>query len=147
PLVPDEALPDALNRLGDLFQRVYETASLANVDAMRMRSVSGQRAAEVAGLPRTNLQSMTPKDPYFDKDQDLNSAASTGEKLPYASVAQDVHRPLADTDDLALFLRTSAAQVHRLIRPPYGAFKELSPNPAPDARPNPKHRDPRVVRD
>src|SRR5260370_42636687 len=32
---PAESLQDAMDRLGDLFQRVYETASLANVDMTR----------------------------------------------------------------------------------------------------------------
>jgi hypothetical protein len=142
-----EQLRDALDRLGDLFQRVYETASLANVDATRRTMLGGQPRSPIK--PETTLPgSMTKSDtPYFDKDDDLNSPPSTHEKLPYASVAHAVHAPLTDVEDLALFLRGNAELVRRLIRPPYGAFSELEVNPDPGAPPNTNHRDPRNDRD
>jgi hypothetical protein len=58
-----------------------------------------------------------------------------------------LHAPLADADDLALFLRTTGAHVKQLVRPPYGAFEELAANPAATAPPDPHHRDPRITRD
>lgn len=74
---PAEALPDALQRVGDLFQRIYETASLANVDMMRNAMMPGDDRGLVnfANPPKViQSESMTPKDaPYFDKDQNLNS--------------------------------------------------------------------------
>jgi hypothetical protein len=146
-----EPLQDAVERLGDLFQRVYETASLANVDMMRNAMMPGNDEGLVnfPDLPKVTLgDSMTPKDsPYFDKDEDLNSRPSTHEKLPYSSVAAQTHAPLADTDDLALFLRTSARQVRRLIRPPYASFKDLKEKVGADAKPDPDQRDPRIDRD
>jgi hypothetical protein len=91
---------------------------------------------------------MTPDDsPYFDKDQNLNSPPGSHEKLPYSSVAEQAHAPLANTDDLTLFLRTSAKQVRRLVRPAYARFKELSEKVEPDAKPDPAQRDPRILRD
>jgi hypothetical protein len=140
-----ESLEQALDRLGDLFQRVYETASLANVDAMRSRAVDGQPASQFP--PATNEDSMSPRDPAFDKTQDLNAPPTTHERVPYASVARDVHAPLADVEDLALFLRGNAEKVRRLIRPPYGTFSDLHVTVDSAAAPDPGHRDPRNDRD
>jgi len=146
-----EDLPDAVERLGDLFQRIFETASLANVDMMRdaMMPREDRGLVNFASLPKVTLgESMTPKDsPYFDPDQDLNSPPSSHEKLPYSSVAAQAHAPLANTDDLTLFLRTSAQQVRRLVRPAYGSFKSLRETVNPNAKPDPKQRDPRNRRD
>lgn len=142
-----ESLQDALDRLGDLFQRAYETASLVNLDATRKAMMSGQKRSRFK--PATNLaNSMTPADtPYFDKDENLNSPPSTHERLPYASVAHDVHSSLTGVEDLIMFLQTNPALVKRLIRPPYGAFEDLSAKVQADVPPNDSHRDPRVDRD
>jgi hypothetical protein len=146
-----EHLPDAVERLGDLFQRVFETASLANVDMMRNdmmpRDDTGIR--NFPGLPQvTRAASMTPKDtPYFDKTEDLNSPPSSHEKLPYASVAQQTHAPLANTDDMAEFLANQRPQLRRLIRPAYAHFKDLEEKVRPDQKPDPAQRDPRILRD
>ena len=146
-----EKLPDALDRLGDLFQRIYETASLANVDMMRdaMMPREDRGLVNFAGLPSvTRAKSMTPKDqPYFDQNQNLNSPPSSHEKLPYSSVAAQVHAPLANTDDLIQFLRTSAPQVRRLVRPAYAPLKLLKEKVGPNAKPDPNQRDPRILRD
>jgi hypothetical protein len=142
----EEPLDDALERLGDFFQRAYETASLANVDAMRNRALSGQTASRFP--PATTMKdSMTTRDPLFDRSEDLTSPPSTHEELPYASVAHAVHEPLADLEDLALFLRTNAEKVKRIVRPPFGALSELAATVRPSAPPNPNHRDPRNDRD
>jgi hypothetical protein len=148
---PKETPQEAMDRLGDLFQRVYETASLANVDMMRNAMMPRDKRGLVsfADLPAVTLgDSMTPKDsPYFDQDQNLNSTPVSHDELPYSSVAAQTHAPLADTEDLALFLRTSAKQVKRIVRPAYPHFKDLQPQVKSSAKPNPKHRDPRVDRD
>jgi hypothetical protein len=145
-----ETLPDAMNRLGDLFQRVYETASLANVDMTRATMMPGNDEGLVNfhGMPAVTLgKSMTPKDPLFDKTDDLNSRPSSHEELPLTAVAAQVHAPLADTDDLAVFLRNNADHVRKLIRPAFGHFKDLEANPAADRKPDPAQRDPRILRD
>ena len=142
-----ESLQDALDRLGDLFQRAYETASMVNLDATRATMMSGQPRSRFK--PATTLPaSMTAGDaPYFDKDQDLNAPPSTHERLPYASVAHDVHSSLTDVEDLIMFLQTNPDLVRRLIRPPYAAFSELPATVAAGAAPSDSHRDPRVDRD
>jgi hypothetical protein len=148
---PKETSQEAMDRLGDLFQRVYETASLANVDMMRNAMMPREKRGLVsfAGLPAVTLgDSMTPKDaPYFDQDQNLNSTPVSHDELPYSSVAAQTHAPLADTEDLALFLRTSAEQVRRIVRPAYAHFKDLRSTVDSNAKPDPQQRDPRIVRD
>jgi hypothetical protein len=93
---PVEDLQDAVARLGDLFQRIYETASLANVDMIRnaMMPRDDRGLVNFPNLPAVTLgDSMTPRDtPYFDKDQDLNSPPSSHEELPYSSVADSTSR-------------------------------------------------------
>ncbi len=149
---PQEDPADALKRLADLFQRVFETASLANVDAMRQRSINTNqqtaRARNVAGTPAVFNDSMTPRDqPFYRKDQTPIPPPSPQARVPFHDTAMELHSPLADADDLALFLRTNGDHVRRLIRTPYGAFKELAANPSATASPNPRHRDPRITRD
>jgi hypothetical protein len=148
---PAEPLQGAVERLGDLFQRVYETASLANVDMIRnaMMPRDDRGLVNFSDLPAvTRGDSMTPRDtPYFDKDQDLNGPPTSHEELPYSSVAAQTHAPLADVEDLSLFLRTSAKQVQRLIRPAYAHFKDLREKVSTNAKPDPQQRDPRNARD
>jgi len=146
---PQESAGDALKRLADLFQRVFETVSLANVDAMRQRSIGGgQDGGTPDEIPHTNDQSMTPADaPYYRTDQTDIPEPERNARVPFHDTAVEMHAPLADADDLALFLRTMGPQVKRLVRPPYGAFKELEENPAATAESDLQHRDPRITRD
>lgn len=62
-------------------------------------------------------------------------------------MAAQTHGPLADTDDLELFLRTSAKRVHQMIRPAYAHFKGLRPTVRTNDKPDPTQRDPRILRD
>jgi hypothetical protein len=144
-----EGTLEALDRLADLFQRVYETASLANVDALRDRAIGGgQDGGTPRDRPRTNDDSMTPRDkPYYRPDQPDIGEPTPAQRLPYAATARDKHLQHAEAEDLASFLRDQAELVRRLIRPPYGPFKDLRTDPAPGAKPDPRHRDPRITRD
>jgi hypothetical protein len=144
---PQETLDDSLERLADLFQRVFETVSLANVDAMRERSIGGgQPGGRTSDRPRTDDASMTPRDaPYYQPTKGAIPPPTPDDRLPFAEKAREVHSPLAEADDLALFLRENPDLIRRLIRPPYGAFKDLGATPR--ATPNPAHRDARITRD
>jgi len=63
---PAETQIEALDRMADLFQRVFETVSLANVDAMRDRAVTGgQDGGRPSDSPRTDDASMTKADRRF----------------------------------------------------------------------------------
>ena len=144
-----EPLPDAVERLGDLFQRIFETVSLTSVDMIRdaMLPARASGPANPPDLPAVNRESMTPHDPLFDKNDDLLSPPSSHERLPYSSVAQQVHGGFADTEDLVLFLRTNADRIRRLIRPAYPHFRDFRANPSSDQHPDASHRDPRILRD
>jgi hypothetical protein len=143
---------DCLIRLGDLFQRVYETASLANLDMMRSSpEIMPRGQARTVNFPKmpsvTYPDTMTRKDPLFQKDDDLTSPPSSHDKIPYSSVAAQTHGPLADTDDMELFLRTRADRVRAMIRPAYAHFKNLRPTVKTNDKPDPAQRDPRILRD
>jgi hypothetical protein len=145
-----EGLPEAMDRLGDLFQRVYETASLANIDMTRrsMMPATSRGTVNFPGMASVTLgESMTHKDRLFDKTEDLTSPPSSHERLPLTSVAAQVHAPLADTDDLALFLRDNREKVLKLIRPAFAHFKDLEAAVSTGQKPNPRQRDPRILRD
>jgi hypothetical protein len=136
--------------INDLFQRAYETACLANLDAIRRRALNENRSVGATnpepGLPKLDDASMTRDDlPYADLAVDLDTTPTPQAPLPYADLARQAHAKLADLDLMVEYLRLSGGHVRQLLRPPYGAFAELAEDPGPD--PDPGHRDPRVDRD
>jgi hypothetical protein len=145
----EEDLQSAVVRIGDLFQRVFETASLANLDSMRNSMLPGNSRGlqNFPGMPGVSLpDSMTKNDPEFDKEKLAELKGPRG-ALVYSSLASQTHAPMADADDLALFLRTHADRVRHLIRPAYAHFKDLQQEVRSDRRPDPRQRDPRNNRD
>jgi hypothetical protein len=153
--VPVAVTPDnvaaAELEIADLFQRASETVSLADLDALRQNAIADNAANGVDGFtqpPRTDRQTMTAADaPYADLTAELVPSPTPQAPLPYTDIAQVAHQRLAEQDDLLEFLRSNGDRVRQMLRPPYGYFRELAPNPAPDAKPDPGHRDPRINRD
>lgn len=157
----NETIETTEAEIADLFQRAFETVSQINLDAVRWQGIhnnaSDPPATNYPGLPQVDVRSMSSQDVVegsqqrFGNDRLQNfppqqeSQSVPGARLPYASLARDVHAPLADINVLIEFLRTQAEFVRRLIRPPFGRVRELAVDPAPE--PHPRHRDPRVVRD
>jgi hypothetical protein len=137
--------------IADLFQRVYETVSLADLDATRGNAIGDNVRSRVAGFtqpPRTDSQTMTAADaPYADLTAQLVPPPTPQAPLPYTDTAQLAHMRLSDLDDLIEFLRFNGDRVRQMLRPPFGVVRELSENPLPTATPDPKHRDPRINRD
>lgn len=149
-----------IEEIQDLFHRIYETISLMSLDSARTRSIrennSNDDAPNFEGLPQIDDRSLSREDvPYVDKSPDLlissapqeESISVKRDRLPYKEVSHFVHTPLTDVDTLVHFIRTHAHHLRRLIRPPFGHFEQLLENPSPDSQPNPRFRDPRVVRD
>jgi hypothetical protein len=152
--VTSDDLATAELEIADLFQRVSETvslANLANLDALRLNAIADNAANGLGGFtqpPRTDSQTMTKTDaPYANLTPDIVQSPTQQAPLPYTDAAQVAHQRLAELDDLMEFLRVSGDRVRQLVRPPYGYFRELSANPAADATPDPGHRDPRINRD
>jgi hypothetical protein len=131
-----------------------------NVDAVRTRAIMENLdtpgAKNKLGLPQIDKRSLTIDDkPYVDKSPSLliseeprlESKSVAHDRLPYTKAAQFVHAPLAELEVLLSFLRSHKDHVARLVRPAFGGFAEYQKNPDPDAKPNPRHRDPRIKRD
>ncbi len=141
----------AEDEIADLFQRVYETVSLANLDATRGNAIADNAGSGVDGFtqpPRTDRQTMTAADaPYAQLAPELVQPATPRAPLPYADTAQVAHSRLSELDDLIAFFVTNGDRIRQMLRRPYGAFRELSENPTPTATPDPEHRDPRINRD
>ncbi|HTJ73996.1 MAG TPA: hypothetical protein VL337_01400 [Acidimicrobiales bacterium] len=144
---------DTQARLADLFQRVWETAGLVNVDAIRARALSDNSYlsdnAKVDDLPYTDWRSMRPQDtPYADaKVEAVIPSTGTEPRLPWSQLVGLAHDPLAEEDELIDFMLTQADRVRQMVRPPYGAVSELQPTVTADQEPGPSVRDPRITRD
>ncbi|MGH4017835.1 MAG: hypothetical protein ACRDT0_01045 [Pseudonocardiaceae bacterium] len=145
---------DTQQRLADLFQRVWETAGLVNLDAIRARALRDNTffpgGPKIGELPYTDVRSMRPSDtPYADaKVQALIPEEPSGSaELVFSRLVELAHDQLAGKDELMNFLLNQAERVHQMIRPAYGAFEQLSPTVGPDQTPNPDFRDPRIFRD
>jgi hypothetical protein len=137
--------------IADLFQRVSETVSLADLDALRQNAIADNAANGFNTFtqpPRTDNQTMTAADaPYANLTPQLVQSPTPQAPLPYTDAAQVAHQRLAELDDLLEFLQFNGDRVRQMLRPPYGYFRELAENPASDAKPDPGHRDPRINRD
>lgn len=148
--------------VGDLFERVFETASLVNLDVLRLRAINDNTsiipdtaATAVKGLPLTDSGSMTSKDrPYSDEKVDaLTPNASTdasapfSDPVPYSDVVPLAHERLAQLDELISFFTQMPDRAHRMLRPAYGSFADLKPAVSGTDAPDPDFRDARIARD
>lgn len=146
--------------VADLFDRVFETVSMMNLDTARGFAILDNSGWGVSGdqwpeLPKIDERTMwSPEDePYVDQVTDLVPKSvmrqpqpePPNDPLPYTQAARDVHGPLADIDNLLSVLRTKADHVRALLRPPWGRVAELTDRPSDT--PSPGHRDPRNLRD
>lgn len=149
-LLDDE--PATQQQLADLFQRIWETADLVNVDAIRSRALrdNTDQTGFSAAPPATGGISMRPGDvPYADDNVRalIPDTGTTGTELIFTRLVGLAHDQLAETDELLSFLVNRLDRLRLMIRPAYGRFSELHPTVAADADPDPTFRDPRVVRD
>jgi len=150
PPVTPETETCSLAEVADLFQRVFETASLLNVDVVRLHAIdlNSDEGIErrTKGFPLTDARTMTRFDkPFADKTAEMDTTPVIRDRVPYSSIASAVHAPLADTEIIADFLRTHGERLKQILRPPYAAFEELHARPR--ASSPSRHRDPRVARD
>jgi hypothetical protein len=127
----------------DLFQRVFETVSLLNLDYTRDRAVNenaGTAFTAPTKPPRKDAGTMT----YLDAGYALKSPERVYDTIPspidpnkipaepqagrFANAAFDIHDVLADEEYLLDFLRANADRVRSILRPPWAPFAELDPN-------------------
>jgi hypothetical protein len=139
--------------VADLFARAFETASLANLDALRARALDDNRTGiqppAIKDLPFTDDKSMTVQDtPYADeKIRALPPGSTPADRLPYTDIVPLAHEALAELDGLLAFFRAMPERARMMLRPAYGAFSELSAIVNNTDAPNPDFRDPRLDRD
>ena len=148
----DVSAPETVDEVADLLARVFETVSLANLDALRGQAVGG-RLPKPNPVPVVGAGTMTKADtPLADQTQTILQAGPQGPRLAYWPIATTTHQQLANIDSMLELFKTSGERLRHLLRPPYARFKDL-PATAPKALPTdrtglkPRERDPRVARD
>ena len=141
----------AQHRLADLFQRIWETASMANVDAIRARAISdNSNFPRHKCPPKTDRSSMRwPDDkPYASENiQALGGDDPSPGELFFTRFVALAHTQLADEDALVDFFMQQGQRVRQMVRPAYGAFHQLAETVRPEQDPDPNFRDPRINRD
>jgi hypothetical protein len=146
--VPVRQMLQIHDEVADLFERVFETASLMNLDATRIHGIGeneGTPNVDYPALPPIDDRSMSKDDPLARLTMPLPRGVEPTRQLRYTNVARLAHAPLANRRELMERLRSNAVRVKSMLRPPYGRFRQLKPQPAPE--PENEFRDPRVVRD
>jgi hypothetical protein len=119
---------DLEKEIDDLFARVFETASMVNLDALRTHGIlenSGTNVPNPPSLPKTDDKTMTEADqPYADltaKEFPYPPGQNIAQDLlPYADIAPQAHASLADWNSLIDFLQSRRDHVERIVRPPFG---------------------------
>lgn len=143
PAVPDiTTTPDEIL---DLFRRIFETASLVNLDQRRSWALAGNASMLTdsgpddpdwdKGLsPRLGPKAMRAADaPYAELTPDYTpgqgdtrvSAGGASDRLPYTQVVQQVHARMADSPVLREFLARRPDRVRRIVRPPFARLADL----------------------
>ncbi|SEG43396.1 hypothetical protein SAMN04488045_2829 [Thalassococcus halodurans] len=134
---PDEIL--------DLFRRIFETASLVNLDQRRAWATGGNASLISSespdnphwddGIsPKLGPASMRRRDkPYADLVPDYTPGqgetrvpvSGDDDRLPYTQVVQQVHARMADSPVLRAFLTRRPDRVRELVRPPFAKLSDL----------------------
>ncbi len=143
PAVPD--LETTPNEILDLFRRIFETASLVNLDQRRSWALAGNASIlsdkqptdpdwDTGLSPRLGPKSMRADDaPYAELTPDytpgqgdtLTSTGGPNDRLPYTQVVQQVHARMADSPILREFLARRPDRVRRIVRPPFARLADL----------------------
>jgi hypothetical protein len=116
----------------DLFERVYETVSLFNLDLWRNEraialSPAGQLGAKIPGDAVSDpAVAMGGLDKLRDPNKPILEASSTDVPLPLTERAQERHRNLAELDSLKTLVQQQPQRLAGLIRAP---FTMMQPNP------------------
>lgn len=133
----------------DLFRRIFETASLMNLDQRRAWALGGN--ASILGAqdkddpdwdgemsPHVGPKSMRRADaPYADLTPDYTPGqgdtrvpvSGEDDRLPYTMVVQQVHARMADSPVLRAYMARKPGRVRELVRPPFASIAELPRRP------------------
>lgn len=145
-LPPPEPHPETTpEEILDLFRRIFETASLVNLDQRRSWALAGNAGILGAagpdepdwddGLsPRLGPKTMRAADaPYAELTPDYTpgqgdtrvSTSGPNDRLPYTQVVQQVHARMAESMVLREFLARRPDRVRRIVRPPFAKVADL----------------------
>jgi len=145
-LPPPEPHPETTpEEILDLFRRIFETASLVNLDQRRSWALAGNAGILGAagpdepdwdhGLsPRLGPKTMRADDapyaeltPDYTPGQDDTRVSTSGpnDRLPYTQVVQQVHARMAESMVLREFLARRPDRVRRIVRPPFARVADL----------------------
>jgi hypothetical protein len=111
----------------DLFERVYETVSLLNLDhfqnerSIRLRGSQELRSKAIPGdkLATPRNHAMTNRDKLRNDQEDRIPARSDVERLPLSEHAKTRHRLLQDIDALKKLVENNPKRLQELIRAPF----------------------------
>jgi hypothetical protein len=109
----------------DLFERVYETASLFNLDHFQNERGILLTGHRLRRKPNLNDKVTKPRHHSMTRNDNLRSrlyevpAASRGEKLPLYEHARTRHRAMQDIDWLKELIATQPNRLRTLIRLPF----------------------------
>ena len=108
----------------DLFERVYETASLMNLDAWRAERAAQLSAAELTKPGIRGDGVLEPDRAMGGHDRLRNPEAQidkTSDKvpLPLSQRAKERHRNLAELEELRTLILRDHGRIKQLVRPPF----------------------------
>ena len=119
------ALDDAdLDRwVADLFQRVYETVSLFNVDAYRRDRAANLppeklKPVDIDGAPRGPTRAMGGRDALRNALYKV-APPTTDDPLPLSEHARMRHRAMSDLQNLIEVVSLDANRIKTIVRPPF----------------------------
>jgi hypothetical protein len=116
----------------DLFERVYETVSLLNVDHYRSEraiTLTGNRLAPMIandGVPDAS-RAMGGRDALRNPRYTVE-AKSNNEPLPLSKHARRQHRAIADAQSLRDFIALNPGRIESLVRAPFEIQTDETPN-------------------
>lgn len=116
----------------DLFERVYETVSLFNVDYYRLdRGLT--LTGDQLGPPLANDQVLPPTQAMGRRDALRNprytvQAPSNNDPLPLSKHARRQHRAIADAQSLRDFIALNPGRIEDLVRAPFEIERGETPN-------------------
>jgi hypothetical protein len=115
----------------DLFERVYETVSLLNVDHYRSEraiALTGNRLAPMIandGVPDAT-RAMGGRDALRNPRYTVE-AKSNNEPLPLSKHARRQHRAIADVQNLRDFIALNPGRIESLVRAPFEIQRDETP--------------------
>jgi hypothetical protein len=118
----------------DLFQRIYETVSLLNLDQQRQSKAIILKGNQLARQPIPDDKTLLPSHAMGGRDALRNRKStpilpmSPDVPLPLAQHARDRHRRISNLDGLRDFISQNRGKLEKLVRGPFESGRGEDPN-------------------